>query len=107
MNGEASAFLNRDQDAIAYHKYQDAITNYGERMEIAKLLMDGDKQAVILPKEFQFQGSEVYIKKIGNVIVLISKENPWKTLFDSLNLFSEDFMESREQPVLESREAFE
>ena len=76
-------------------------------METAKLLMNGDTQAVILPKEFQFQGNEVYIKKIGSVIVLISQENPWQALFDSLSLFSEDFMENREQPVLETREAFE
>ncbi|HEY9634330.1 MAG TPA: type II toxin-antitoxin system VapB family antitoxin [Chroococcales cyanobacterium] len=76
-------------------------------METAKLLMNGDSQAVILPKEFQFQGNEVYIKKIGSVIVLISQENPWQALFDSLSLFSEDFMENREQPVLETREAFE
>jgi antitoxin VapB len=66
----------------------------GLKMETAKLLMNGDNQAVVLPKEFQFQGSEVYIKKIGSVIVLISKENPWQALFDSLSLFSEDFMES-------------
>lgn len=76
-------------------------------METAKLLMNGDSQAVILPQEFQFQGNEVYIKKIGSVIVLISTENPWQVLFDSLSLFTEDFMESREQPVLETREAFE
>ena len=76
-------------------------------MDTAKLLNTGDSQAVILPKEFQLQGSEVYIKKIGSVIVLISKENPWQALFDSLSLFSEDFMESRAQPVLETREAFE
>ena len=76
-------------------------------METAKLLTNGDIQTVILPKEFQFQGSEVYIKKIGSVIVLISQENPWQTLFDSLNLFSEDFMETREQPELENREALE
>jgi len=53
------------------------------------------------------RGSEVYIKKIGNVIVLISQENPWQALFYGLSLFSEDFMENREQPVLETREAFE
>jgi antitoxin VapB len=47
-------------------------------METAKLLMNGDTQAVVLPKEFHFHGSEVYIKKIGSVIVLISKENSWQ-----------------------------
>jgi antitoxin VapB len=72
-------------------------------METTKLLMNGDSQSVILPKEFKIAGSEVYIKKIGSVIVLIPQENPWQALFDSLSLFSEDFMESREQPSLEIR----
>ena len=76
-------------------------------MKIAKLLMNDDNQTVVLPKEFQFDGNEVYIKKIGNAVVLISKENPWETLFHSLELFSEDFMETREQPSLEVREALE
>lgn len=35
------------------------------------------------------------------------KENPWQALFDSLSLFSEDFMETREQPIMEIREALE
>ncbi|MBR8835190.1 MAG: AbrB/MazE/SpoVT family DNA-binding domain-containing protein [Stigonema ocellatum SAG 48.90 = DSM 106950] len=76
-------------------------------MNTAQLITNGDKQTVILPKEFQLQGTEVYIKKIGNVVVLISKENPWQTLFDSLNLFSDDFMSTREQLDLEVREALE
>ena len=76
-------------------------------MKIAKLLMNNDNQTVVLPKEFQFDGNEVYIKKIGNAVVLISKENPWETLFHSLELFSEDFMETRKQPNLEVRETLE
>jgi len=76
-------------------------------MNTAQLITNGDNQTVILPKDFQLQGSEVYIKKIGNAVVLISKENPWQTLFDSLNLFSDDFMSTREQPGLEMREELE
>ncbi|BAY42498.1 virulence associated protein B [Scytonema sp. HK-05] len=76
-------------------------------MNTAKLLMNGENQTVVLPKEFQFQGNEVYIKKIGNAVVLISKENPWQTLFDATELFSDDFMETREQRNLEVREALE
>ncbi len=76
-------------------------------MDTAKLLTNGENQTVVLPKEFQFQGNEVYIKKIGNAVVLISKENPWQTLFDATELFSEDCMETREQPNLEVREALE
>ncbi len=73
-------------------------------METTKLLMNDDTQSVLLPKGFKIEGSEVYIKKIGNIIVLIPQENPWQALFDSLSLFSEDFMEIREQPSLEIRE---
>jgi antitoxin VapB len=76
-------------------------------MNTAQLITNGDNQTVILPKEFQLQGSEVYIKKIGNAVVLISKENPWQTLFDSINLFSHDFMKTREQPNLDIRETLE
>jgi len=75
-------------------------------MKTAQLITNGDNQTVILPKDFQLQGSEVYIKKIGNTVVLISQENPWQTLFDSLNLFSDDFMSTREQP-LQMREELE
>lgn len=76
-------------------------------MNTTQLITNGENQSVIIPKDFQLQGSEVYIKKIGNAVVLISKENPWQTLFDSLNLFSDDFMPTREQPNLEVRETLE
>ncbi|MEC4883679.1 MAG: type II toxin-antitoxin system VapB family antitoxin [Scytonema sp. PMC 1070.18] len=76
-------------------------------MNTIQVITNGDKQTVILPKEFQLQGNEIYIKKIGNAVVLFSKENAWQTLFDSLNIFSEDFMENREQPDIEEKEAIE
>jgi antitoxin VapB len=76
-------------------------------MNTAQIITNGDNQTVILPKDFQLQGTEVYIKKIGSAVVLISKENPWQTLFDSLNLFSDDFLSTREQPNLEVREELE
>jgi antitoxin VapB len=75
-------------------------------MEIAKLSTINDRQAVILPENFHFDENEVYIKKIGSIIVLISKENPWQALWESLSLFSEDFLEHREQPALEIREVW-
>ncbi|QLE58063.1 antitoxin [Nostoc sp. TCL26-01] len=73
-------------------------------MNTAKLSTNDDNQSVILPKEYIFSGNEVYIKKIGNAVVLISKENPWETLIDSLNQFSDDFMETREQTHATERE---
>ncbi|MEG3437048.1 AbrB/MazE/SpoVT family DNA-binding domain-containing protein [Pannus brasiliensis CCIBt3594] len=65
-------------------------------MQTAKISTDGTHQIVILPEDFPNLGSEVYIKKVGQAIVLISKDNPWQSLFDSLDQFSEDFMSDRE-----------
>jgi hypothetical protein len=32
---------------------------------------------------------------MGNALVLIAKDNPWRSLFESLDRFSEDFMITR------------
>ena len=68
-------------------------------MKTAKLFKNGQSQAVRLPKEFRMTGDEVYIKKQGDVIILLPKENSWHTLFDSLNHFAKDFKIERNQPV--------
>ena len=64
-------------------------------MMTAKLFQNGQSQAVRLPKAFRFPGTEVYIKKVGNAIVLLPMDHPWETLFASLSQFSEDFMGER------------
>ena len=74
-------------------------------MNTAKLFKNGKSQAVRLPKEFKFQGSEVYIKRIGRNVMLIPKDDPWGSLIDSLDDFSDDFMAERNQPGLDKREA--
>ncbi|MFQ5631745.1 MAG: antitoxin [bacterium] len=76
-------------------------------MTTAKVFMSGASQAVRLPKDYRFSESEVYIKKFQNIIMLIPKNDPWAPLFASLNKFSDDFMESREQPPQQPREPFE
>ena len=74
-------------------------------MRTARLFQNGRSQAVRLPKEFRFSGSQVFIKKIGDAVMLIPYRNSWQSLFDSLTRFSDDFMESREQPALQQRES--
>ena len=73
-------------------------------MAFAKLFQNGKSQAVRLPKEYRFPGKQVYIKKIGNAVILIPEAESWKTLFESLDQFSDDFMEEREQPGQPDRE---
>jgi antitoxin VapB len=63
-------------------------------MDTAKLFMNGRSQAVRLPKEYRFEGSEVYIRKVGPTVILIPYHEPWQTLKQSLDMFSDDFMDS-------------
>ncbi len=73
-------------------------------MDTAKLFKNGNSQAVRLPKEYQFSGDEVLIRKVGRNVVLSPKEDPWSSLVRSLGLFTEDFMGDRHQPVPDDRE---
>jgi antitoxin VapB len=72
-------------------------------METAKLFQNGKSQAVRLPKEFRFGSDRVYIKRIGEAVVLLPYQTPWSTLIESLSLFSADFMDDRNQPPLQNR----
>ena len=74
-------------------------------METAKLFVNGQSQAVRLPKEYRFSGSEVYIKKVGNTVMLFPKERAWETFLNGLNSFTDDFFaDGRNQGVQVPRE---
>ncbi len=73
-------------------------------MKIANLFNNGRSQAVRLPKEFRFEGNDIYIKKFDNIVMLIPKDDQWASLIGSLNEFSNDFMETRNQTETESLE---
>jgi antitoxin VapB len=73
-------------------------------MKIARLFRNGQSQAVRLPKEYRFTGEKVLIKKVGNALILLPQKGSWTPLLESLNRFSDDFMETRQQPGQRSRE---
>jgi antitoxin VapB len=73
-------------------------------MNTAKIFLNGKSQAVRLPKECRFKDKEVYVKKMGNVVVLLPKDNPWDSLFSSLTHFSADYMKHRLQPNAQKRQ---
>lgn len=75
-------------------------------MKTAKIFQNGQSQAVRLPKEFRFKDDHVYVKKSGNVVMLIPAKDSWESLFDSLDKFSDDFMTERKQPKVQKRETF-
>ena len=63
-------------------------------------------QAIRIPKQMKIADDKVYLKKVGNAIHIIPSHNPWQNLIDSLDVFTVDFMESREQPNSQQRESF-
>ena len=73
-------------------------------MKKEKLFKNGQSQAVRLPKEFRFKGDHVFIKKEGNIVLLIPEKKTWYTLIKSLEKFSDDFMSERTQPETQKRE---
>jgi antitoxin VapB len=68
-------------------------------MDTAKVFRNGRSQAIRLPKEYRFKDKDVYIKKIGDIVVLIPKKSSWDILIKSLDEFSDDFMNNRDQPA--------
>ena len=70
---------------------------------VAKIFMNGQSQAVRLPKECRFEESEVLIKKIGNLVVLYPKSAVADIFEASLGKFPADFMIERNQPEIQLR----
>jgi antitoxin VapB len=75
-------------------------------MKTAKLFMNGQSQAVRLPKEFRFDSTSVFIQHLGNYTVLVPHRDPWKSMFEATRLFSDDFMTERDQGSQPERESF-
>ena len=62
--------------------------------------MNGRSEAVRLPKNCRFSASEVYIKKFGDLVMLIPKDKAWDVFVQSLDGFSDDFMNERPEGAL-------
>jgi len=75
-------------------------------MATAKLFKNGQSQAVRLPKEFRFEGKEVYIQRLGKKIILSENKQSWSHFFKSESVFDEDFLAQRDDEEPQIREFF-
>ncbi len=76
-------------------------------MDTAKIFKSGNSQAVLLPKDFQFDVPEVQIYRRGDEVVLKKKPQDLSRVFELLTELSDDFMvNGREQPPLQERDPF-
>lgn len=77
---------------------------------VAKLFRNGRSQAVRLPADFRFAGSEVYIRRdpaTGDVI-LSRRHDSWQDFFDLVDTLDipEDFMSDRDLSPPQKRKLF-
>ena len=71
------------------------------RVAKAKLFIHGQSRAVRLPKEFQFEGTDIDVRRTGNELVLSSKANSktsMQPLVEALDEFESGLQLAREQP---------
>jgi antitoxin VapB len=77
---------------------------------VAKLFRNGRSQAVRLPADFRFAGSEVYIRRdpaTGDVI-LSRRPDSWQDFFDLVDTLDipDDFMSDRDLSPPQKRKLF-
>jgi antitoxin VapB len=73
----------------------------------AKLFPNGRSQAVRLPQEFRFEGSEVSIRRFGLGVLIEPLSVDLDAWFAALDRFDEPFMaEGRSQPRTPKRRVF-
>jgi antitoxin VapB len=74
-------------------------------MLTTKVFKSGNSQAVRIPQEYHIDEDELFINKVGNTIMLFSKNDPWERFKQSLTEFSDDFMaDGRNQPPMQERD---
>ena len=67
-------------------------------MDTARIFQSDGSQAVRLPKEYRFVGTEVGVKHFGNGVLLLPVDDPWQTLLAGLAAFEPNFVLTRNQP---------
>jgi antitoxin VapB len=70
----------------------------------AKIFMNNRSQAVRLPKEFQFDTKEVYVRKEGDEIVLSPRPADWSDYLKNGPVASADFMNGIEDLPVQERD---
>jgi antitoxin VapB len=70
----------------------------------AKIFMNNRSQAVRLPKDFQFQVQEVFIRKEGSDVVLSPRPSDWSAYLTEGPVASETFMNDVEDLPVQERE---
>ena len=75
-------------------------------MMTAKVFKNERSQAIRLPKECRFSLDEVVVNKIGDIVILLPKQNKWDSFMRAIDMFSDDFMaDGRARDIVQEHEA--
>jgi antitoxin VapB len=76
----------------------------------AKLFRNGRSQAVRLPAEYRFEGSEVYVRRdpLTGDVILSRRPESWKDFFELMKTVQvpEDFLSDRKDKPPQKRNLF-
>ncbi len=70
----------------------------------AKIFLNNRSQAVRLPKDFQFNTSEVFIRKEGSDVVLSPRPTDWGSYLEQGPVASDSFMREVDDLPVQERE---
>lgn len=71
-----------------------------------RLFRNGSNQALRLPREFELDADEVYIRREGNNIIITPKPRSWADYFATARKLSDDFPDDMTDLPPQQREAF-
>jgi antitoxin VapB len=71
---------------------------------ITRIFMNNRSQAVRLPKEFQFNTREVFIRKEGEDVIISPRPADWNDYLASAPVASDEFMQAVEDLPVQDRE---
>jgi antitoxin VapB len=70
-------------------KPRKALVSHDLEMPTAKIFQNGRSQAVRLPKDYRFEGTEIGIGRVGNAVLLYPLSDPWAVFFEGAKELSD------------------
>jgi antitoxin VapB len=76
-------------------------------MITAKVFKSGNSQAVRLPREYRLSAKEVSVNRIGNILMIVPKGDPWRVFSEGIKELGSDFPASVRKLKPSARIAFQ
>lgn len=70
----------------------------------ARLFRNGHNQAVRLPRDYETDAEEVFIRRDGNKLIITPKPRSWEAYFENARRLTDDFPDALEDLPLQTRE---